>query len=170
MDEIIRKKWIERRIFWLRGLRVMVSTDLAELYGVEPRVLVQAVKRNSERFPADFMFQLNNQEFTNLKSQIVISSWGGIRTPPHAFTELGVAMLSTVLNSNQAIQVNIEIMRTFVELRKHLASPKELSIRLDKLENKYDIQFKVVFDAIREIINPSEPRRRKIGFHADEKE
>src|SRR5476651_2123486 len=116
------------------------------------------------------MFQLNNQEFTNLKSQSVISSWGGIRTPPYAFTELGIAMLSTVLNSSQAVQVNIAIMRIFVQLRKYVALHKELSVRLDKLEVKYDHQFKIVFDAIREIINPPLPRRRKIGIHTGENE
>lgn len=168
--ETVQKDWIERHIYLLRGMKVMLSWDLAQLYGVEPRSLVQAVKRNLERFPPDFMFQLNNQEFTNLKSQIVISSWGGIRTPPYAFTELGIAMLSTVLNSPQAIQVNIEIMRIFVQIRKHIASHKELSERLDNLETRYDRQFKVVFDAIREIINPPATHRRKIGICQDENE
>ena len=106
---------IERSILLIRGHKVMLSTDLAELYGVEPRILVQAVKRNITRFPQDFMFQLSKEEFSNLKSQIVISSWGGLRrAPPYAFTEQGVAMLSSVLRSKRAIQVNIEIMRAFV--------------------------------------------------------
>src|SRR3989338_9989586 len=117
---------IETQILLIRGQKVMLSVHLAALYEVEPRVLIQAVKRNIERFPEDFMFQLNAEEFANLKSQIVISSWGGARTAPYAFTELGIAMLSTVLNSPQAIQVNIEIMRAFVGLRRLLESHKEL--------------------------------------------
>ncbi|MEQ1876608.1 MAG: ORF6N domain-containing protein [Bdellovibrionia bacterium] len=170
MSAILQKSWIERRIYLFRGMKVMLSADLAELYGVEPRSLVQAVKRNLERFPSDFMFQLNNQEFTNLKSQIVISSWGGIRTPPYAFTEMGIAMLSTVLNSPQAIQVNIEIMRIFVQLRSYVSSHKEVSEKLNKLEMNYDYQFKVVFDAIREIVNPPVSKRGKIGIGRDENE
>ena len=112
---------IERHIFLIRGHRVMLSADLADLYAVEPRVLVQTVKRNRDRFPADFMFQLTEQEFHRLKSQIVTSSWGGLRRAyPYAFTEQGVAMLSSVLRSNRAIQVNIAIMRAFVKLRELL--------------------------------------------------
>ncbi|MES2801496.1 MAG: ORF6N domain-containing protein [Bdellovibrionota bacterium] len=118
-----------------------LSHDLAHLYGVEPRILIQAVKRNIERFPADFVFQLENQELINLKSQIVISSWGGSRVPPYAFTELGIAMLSSILNSSQAINVNIEIMRTFVGLRGFLSSQKGLSDKITQLEKKYDHQF-----------------------------
>jgi hypothetical protein len=168
VSNLLQKSWIERRIYLLRGMKVMLSADLSELYEVEPRSLVQAVKRNLERFPSDFMFQLSNHEFTHLKSQIVISSWGGIRTPPYAFTELGIAMLSTVLNSPRAIQVNIEIMRIFVQLRTFISSHKELSDRLNKLEMKYDHQFKVVFDAIREIVNPPTLKKRKIGIGRDE--
>ena len=126
-------------MFVIRGQKVMLSMHLAELYEVEPRVLVQAVKRNIERFPEDFMFQLNPEEFANLKSQIVISSWGGARrAAPYAFTEQGVSMLSSVLRSDRAIQVNIEIMRTFVRLRQMLASNAELSRKLASLEKKYD--------------------------------
>jgi hypothetical protein len=136
---------------------------------VEPRALVQAVKRNKSRFPSDFMFQLTYQEVANLKSQIVISSWGGHRrSTPYAFTEQGVAMLSTVLNSERAIQVNIEIMRAFVQLREMIASHKDLAKRLDELEKKYDMQFKSVFDAIRQLMAPIEPPRRRIGFRRDE--
>ena len=134
MNDLIPSERIEKRILLLRGQKVMLSTNLAELYEVEPRVLVQAVKRNSERFPEDFMFQLNLQEVRNLKSQIVISSWGGKRSLPYAFTEQGVAMLSSVLNSKRAVQVNIEIMRAFVRLRALIASNKELAKRLDELE------------------------------------
>jgi len=159
---------IEQRIFLLRGQKVMLSPHLADLYEVEPRVLVQAVKRNFSRFPSDFMFQLNADEFRILKSQIVISSWGGMRRArPYAFTEQGVAMLSSVLNSERAIKVNIEIMRAFVRLREMLASNKELARRLDELEKKYDEQFKIVFDAIRELMTPPEPKKRPIGFLAN---
>ncbi len=147
----------------------MLSADLAELYQVEPRVLVQAVKRNIARFPEDFMFQLTEEEFSNLKSQIVISSWGGLRrAKPYAFTEQGVAMLSSVLRSKRAVQVNIEIMRTFVRLRRILASNVDLARKLDALEKKYDAQFKVVFEAIRELMKPPETKRRSIGFLVEE--
>ncbi len=156
---------IEAKILLIRGQKVMLSMHLAELYEVEPRVLVQAVKRNIERFPEDFMFQLNAEEFANLKSQIVISSWGGIRTTPYAFTEQGVSMLSSVLRSSRAIQVNIAIMRAFVQLRQMLASNAELSRKLAALEKNYDIKFKAVFEAIRQLMSPSEPKKKRpIGF------
>ena len=156
---------IESRMFLIRGQKVMLSVHLAELYEVEPRALIQAVKRNVERFPEDFMFQLSPEEFANLKSQFVISSWGGVRTAPYAFTEQGVSMLSSVLRSERAIQVNIEIMRAFVRLRQMLASNAELSRKLASLEKKYDIQFKAVFDAIRELMTPLEPKKKRpIGF------
>ena len=156
---------IESRMFLIRGQKVMLSMHLAELYEVEPRALIQAVKRNAGRFPEDFMFQLSAEEFANLKSQFVISSWGGARTAPYAFTEQGVSMLSSVLNSERAVQVNIEIMRAFVRLRQMLASNAELSRKLAKLEKKYDIQFKAVFDAIRELMSPLETKKKRpIGF------
>lgn len=156
---------IESRIYLLRGHKVMLSPDLAELYGVEPRALVQAVKRNLERFPADFMFQLSDQEFENLKSQIVISSWGGLRrATPYAFTEQGVAMLSSVLRSKRAVMVNVEIMRAFVRLRQMLSAHADLARKLAALEKKYDAQFKVVFDAIRELMTPPAGKKRPIGF------
>ena len=143
----------------------MLSTHLADLYDAEPRVLVQAVKRNIERFPEDFMFQLSEEEFENLKSQFVISSWGGMRrATPYAFTEQGVAMLSSVLRSTRAVQVNIEIMRTFVRIRRIIAASDEISRKLDDLEKKYDQQFSVVFEAIRQLMIPSEKERRRIGF------
>ena len=156
---------IERRIFILRGHKVMLSTDLAELYEVQPKALVQALKRNIERFPADFMFQLSQQEFENLKSQIVTSSWGGLRrAAPYAFTEQGVAMLSSVLRSKRAVMVNVEIMRAFVRLRQMLVAHAELAKKLAALEKKYDAQFKVVFDAIRELMTPAPGKKRPIGF------
>ena len=146
----------------------MLSTDLAKLYEVAPRVLVQGVKRNSDRFPDDFMFQLTDEEFQNLKSQIVTSSWGGLRrATPYAFTEQGVAMLSSVLRSKRAVRVNVEIMRAFVRLRRILATHEDLARKLSALERKYDAQFKVVFDAIRELMKPPEPPKRQIGFRHD---
>lgn len=157
---------IDRHIYLVRGQRVMLSLHLAGLYGVEPRALVQAVKRNPERFPPDFMFQIDGEEFENLKSQIVTSSWGGLRRAlPYAFTEQGVAMLSSVLRSPRAIRVNIEIMRTFVQLRRMLISNAELARKLAALERRYDAQFKGVFEAIRELMTPEgPPKKRPIGF------
>ena len=157
---------IERRILLLRGQKVMLDADLAELYGVTVGRLNEAVKRSGKRFPCDFMFQLSLQELRNLKSQIAISSsrWRGRRHQPYAFTEQGVAMLSSVLNSERAVQVNIEIMRAFVRLRALIASNKELARRMDALEKKYDSQFKAVFDAIRELMTPIPPTPRPIGF------
>ena len=160
---------IEKAILLIRGQKAMLDADLAALYGVETRVLVQAVKRNMERFPEDFMFQLSQEEFAGLRSQTVTSShWGGRRYPPYAFTEQGVAMLSTVLRSKRAIRVNIEIMRAFIRLRQMLASHVELARRLDALEKKYDAQFRQVFEAIRQLMAPPEPRRRAIGFRKKE--
>ena len=141
---------VESRILLIRGRKVMLDRDLAELYGVDTKVLIQAVKRNLNRFPADFMFRVTRQEVANLRSQIVTSSsWGGRRTLPYAFTEQGVAMLSSVLRSKRAVQVNIEIMRAFVRLRAVLASHADLARKLAELERKYDGQFRVVFEAIR---------------------
>ena len=134
----------------------MLDADLAELYGVETKALLQTVKRNLDRFPEDFAFQLTNQDLSNLRSQIVTSSWGGRRYLPYAFTEQGVAMLSSVLRSPRAVQVNIEIMRVFVRLRQLLTSNVELARKLAALESKYDAQFKMVFDAIRELMKPPE--------------
>jgi phage regulator Rha-like protein len=164
---IVPVERIERTILLIRGQKVMLDADLAALYGVETKRLNERVKRNIERFPADFMFQLNEKEFDILKSQSATSSsgWGGRRSLPYAFTEQGVAMLSSVLNSPRAIQVNIEIMRAFVELRRLLASHAELARKIEALERKYDEQFKVVFDAIRELMAPEKPpKSRQIGF------
>jgi hypothetical protein len=159
---------VERAILLVRGHKVMLDADLAALYGVATKVLVQAVKRNIARFPDDFMFQLTKEEFDDLRSQIVTSSsWGGRRYRPYAFTEQGVAMLSSVLRSDRAIHVNIQIMRAFVRLRRLLATHEELARKLDALERKYDRQFKVVFDAIRQLMAPGDPKpRRRIGFSA----
>jgi hypothetical protein len=157
---------IARAILTLRSHRVMLDVDLAALYGVETKRLIQAVKRNPDRFPPDFMFRLNNQEVERLRSQIVTSNTrGGRRYAPYAFTEQGVAMLSSVLRSPRAVLVNVEIMRAFVRLRRMLAANAELARKVAALESKYDAQFKVVFDAIRELMAPAPPRRnRAIGF------
>ncbi len=161
---ILPKERIDRCIYLVRGQKVLLSHDLAMLYDVEHRTLNQAVRRNISRFPADFMFQLSMEEVSILKSQIVISSWGGARSRPYAFTEQGVAMLSSVLNSERAVQVNIEIMRAFVRLREFLTTHSELKGKLESLEKKYDQQFKVVFDAIRELMKPPSKSTRRIGF------
>jgi hypothetical protein len=160
---------IEQAILQVRGHRVMLDADLAALYGIETGALVRAVKRNAYRFPEDFMFQLSSQEFENLRCQFGISSsWGGRRHPPYAFTEQGVAMLSSILRSRRAAQVNVEIMRTFVRLRRILAENAGLARRLDELEKKYDVQFKVVFDAIRQLMQPPEPKKKRIGYVTDD--
>jgi len=159
---------VESRIHELRGQRVMLSFDLAELYGVSPSALVQAVKRNAERFPSDFMFQVTRRELANLKSQSVISSWGGARRAmPYAFTESGVAMLSSVLRSRRAAAVNVEIIRAFVRLRRAAVSFAELARRLDALERRYDERFRVVFAALRGLMPPEPPPRKVIGFTAE---
>jgi len=164
-DSVVLIAAIGARILTIRGERVLLSPHLAELYGVETRVLNQAVKRNLGRFPADFMFQLNEDEAETLVSRNVIPHrkyFGG--TLPYAFTEQGVAMLSSVLNSERAVTANIEIMRAFVKLRKMLVANVELAGKLDALEKKYDEQFKVVFNAIRQLMTPPAPKKRPIGF------
>ncbi len=160
---------VEQKIVQLRGQRVILSIHLASLYGVEPRTLIQAVKRNLSRFPEDFMFQLSSKEFENLKSQFVISSWGGMRRAnPYAFTEQGVAMLSSVLRSPKAVRVNIEIMRAFVKLRQILATHADLARKIEELEKKYDSRFHIVFKTIRDILafdaTTKKKSREKIGF------
>jgi ORF6N domain len=156
-------------IFLIRGERVLLSQHLAELYGVSVSALNQAVKRNIKRFPDDFMFQLSEQEFEGLKSQIVISNRGGLRRAlPYAFTEQGVAMLSSVLRSPRAVEVNIAIMRTFVQLRRLMDSNRELARKIEAMEKKYDEQFAIVFDAIKQLIADDQAERatqRQIGFH-----
>jgi hypothetical protein len=154
---------IEKSIHLIRGEKVMLDRDLAVLYGVETRVLNQAVRRNRDRFPNDFMFELTREEIAGI-SQIVTSSKIKFSKRVTVFTEHGVAMLSSVLRSKRAVQVNIEIMRAFVRLRQMLASNDELSRRLDELESKYDRQFKVVFDAIRKLMAPAPATQKQIGF------
>src|SRR5574340_449702 len=169
-NSLIPVERIERAILLIRGHKVMLDRDLAELYGVKAIALRQQVGRNEVRFPPDFMFRLSQEEAEALVSQNVIPSkrsLGG--SLPYAFTQEGVAMLSSVLRSERAVLVNIEIMRTFVRLRAMLASNVELARRLDQLERKYDAQFRVVFDAIRELMAPPPPRaRQRIGFHVSE--
>jgi hypothetical protein len=172
--EMVLPKRIESLIVPIRGQRVILAEDLAALYEVEVRALNQAVARNVERFPADFMFQLTGEEVTNLRSQSVISNSsednphpgrGGRRYLPYAFTEQGVAMLSSVLRSPRAILVNVEIMRAFVHLRRMLASNADLAWKLAALEKKYDGQFKVVFDAIRALMTPPDAKKKRaVGF------
>jgi hypothetical protein len=158
---------VERRIYLIRGEKVMLDYDLASLYGVETRALKQAVRRNLERFPSDFMFKLNSKEVDALVSQNVIPTRGKLGgANPMVFTEQGVAMLSSVLRSKRAVQVNIAIMRAFVRLREMLLSNADLARKLATLEKKYDAQFKVVFDAIRELMTPPEKPKRQIGFHS----
>ncbi len=167
----IPQERIESRIFLIRGQKVMLSGHLAELYGVETKVLIQAVKRNRERFPEDFIFQLNHEEYQNLKSQFVTSSWGGIRRAnPYAFTEQGVAMLSSVLRSKRAVQVNIAIMRAFVKLREILSTHKELADKFRELEekvSKQDGKIQAIFEAIRKLMEPLEKPRTPMGFHSN---
>ena len=163
---------IERSIFLLRGQKVMVDDDLAELYEIPVKVLNQAVKRNRSRFPEDFMFQLTAEESDSLRSHFVTLKTGRGRHRkylPFAFTEQGVAMLSSVLRSKRAVQVNIEIVRAFVRLRQMLASNTQLATKLADMEKKYDAQFKVVFDAIRQLMTPPQSKKRKIGFVVEEK-
>mgnify|MGYP006292671709 CR=1 FL=1 len=196
-DSLVPLEWIERAILLIRRQKVMLDRDLAELYGVETRVLNQAVRRHRDRFPPDFLLSLTREEirdisqvvtcpglkhaknvfaftegeFANLRCQFGTSSqWGGRRYPPLAFTEQGVAMLSSVLNSEQAVEVNIAIMRAFVRLRELMASHADLARKLEELEERYDEQFRIVFDAIRQLMTPPETGRRKIGFGKVEEE
>ena len=162
---LIEYEIVVSKIAVVRGQRVMFSKDLASLFGVETRVLMQAVQRNIERFPPDFLFQLTDQEFAILKSQFVTSSWGGIRKLPFAFSEQGVAMLSSVLRSKRAVAVNIEIMRAFVRMRALIDGNRTLAKKINDLEQKYDKQFKVVFQAIYDLMDDREKKpKRKIGF------
>jgi hypothetical protein len=175
--QIVAPSAIEKRILVVRERQVMLDEDLADLYGVETRVLVQQVRRNEKRFPADFMFQLSPEEFSSLKSQSVISSGGhgGRRKRPLVFTEQGVAMLSGVLRSDRAIAVNIEIMRSFVELRRAAGSFDELQKRLDQMEldigarlSEHDEQLRQIFVALRQLIAPRPGTKRPVGFRIRE--
>ena len=164
MANIVSPDSISSRIYFIRGQRVMIDRDLAELYGVETKRLKEQVRRNISRFPEDFMFVLTNQEVRNMRSQIATSCWGGTRYIPMVFTEQGVAMLSSVLNSDRAIQVNIQIMRTFTRLREMLVGHKDLQKKIEDMEAKYDEQFRVVFEAIKQLISEDDQPKRKTGF------
>jgi hypothetical protein len=186
-DSMIPAETIQKAIYLLRGQNVILDRDLAAMYGVPTKALKQAVKRNALRFPSDFMFVLSREEFTAWRSQFVTSNddraeflrsqsvtskadpRGGTQYPPMAFTEQGVAMMSSVLNSERAIQVNIAIMRTFTQMRRMIASHAEFARKLAELEKKYDAQFRVVFDAIRQLMTPPEKPRSRIGFKVRER-
>jgi hypothetical protein len=167
MDDIIPIENIASKIYFIRGQKVMLDRDLGEVYGVETKQLKRAVRRNITRFPEDFMFELNTEEFSNLRSQISTSSWGGSRYPPMAFTEHGAIMVAGVLNSWRAVEASIYMVRAFVKLREMLSSHKELAWKLEELEKRlteHDEQFTVVFDAIKELLKVEEKPKRKIGF------
>lgn len=167
-EALVSVERIEGVILVLRGHRIILDSDLAALYDVETKALVRAVKRNVNRFPGDFMFQLSAAEVQDLRRHFgTSSSWGGRRYLPYAFTEQGVAMLSSVLRSARAVQVNVEIMRTFVRLRRMLESNAELARKLEALEEKYDAQFRVVFQAIRELMTPPALTKPRIGFRTE---
>ncbi len=170
MKNLIIQNQIESKIILIRGHKVMLDRDLAKLYGVQTGQLTRQVRRNSERFPDDFMFQLTRDEFDNLKCQFGISSWGGTRKLPYAFTQEGVAMLSSVLNSKRAIQVNLQIMRVFIKLREIISTNKEILNKLNRLENKYekhDEQIYAIFEQIREFLTFKETPKKQIGFTPD---
>lgn len=167
MTNLVPTERIERAILVIRGHKVMLDADLAQLYGVPTKVFNQAVKRNRDRFPSDFMFQLTDEEFDFLRSQFVTLETGRGRHRkylPYAFTEQGVAMLSSVLRSKRAVHVNIEIMRAFVRLREIVATHKDLSRKLEALEKKYDAQFRIVFDAIRQLMASRNPRNERLAL------
>ncbi len=170
MKSLVPLDVIEKKILLIGRKKVMLDKDLAGLYGVSTGNLNKAVNRNKERFPEDFMVQLSLEEFSNLKFHFGTSSWGGTRKLPRAFTEQGIAMLSSVLNSKRAIQVNIAIMRAFVQLREMMSTHKDLARKLSDLEKKYDGQFQIVFEAIRQILEVEQKPKKRIGFTARERQ
>ena len=169
MSNIVPQEIIETKIVLIRGKKVMLDKDLAQLYRVETKALKRAVKRNVDRFPDDFMFQLSKEEYDELLRYQFGTLKKGQRSKylPYAFTENGVAMLSCVLNSRRAVQVNIQIMRTFTRLREMLMTHKDLKDKIEAMEKKYDYQFKIVFDAIKELLEPPKKTKKKIGFLRD---
>ena len=168
-SSIIPVERIRQCILLIRKQKVMLDSDLAKLYGVQTKVLIQAVKRNIDRFPSDFMFQLSEPELSNLRSQIVTSNWGGRRYNPYAFPAQGVAMLSSVLRSKRAVEVNIAIMRTFVKLRAILADNAILRRKIESMERKYDEQFQQVFTLIKQMLTEETKPKAQIGFHTEAK-
>jgi len=170
MTNAISVEVIAAKILLIRGKRVMLDSDLSVLYGVKTGRLNEQVKRNIKRFPEDFMFQLAKEEVLNLKSQNAISSWGGVRKLPRVFTQEGVAMLSSVLNSERAIMVNIQIMRAFIQLKRMLLTNSDLRRKIEEMEKKYDKQFAIVFQAIKQLLEPPPAKEKKIiGFRIYEK-
>ena len=170
---LVTDESIINKIYHIRQQKVMLDSDLAEMYGVEARVLNQAVKRNIERFPSDFMFRLTQKEFDNLKSQIVTSSWGGKRKLPYVFTEQGVSMLSGVLNSPVAIQVHIRIIRIFSKMKEMMLSHKDILFKLEKMEKdvkENNENIAMIFEALKQLLNPPQPKRRLIGFNRKDSE
>jgi len=170
MTELVPVELIASKIYLIRGIKVMLDRDLAELYGVETKRLKEQVRRNIERFPQDFMFELTKQELKNLRSQFATSSWGGARYIPMAFTEQGVAMLSSILRSKRAIEVNVAIVRAFVKLREMMATHKDLKRKIESMEKKYDEQFRIVFEAIKQLLSDEDKPKKKIGFTVKEKQ
>jgi len=169
-SNLVPQELIEQKIYLIRGQKVMLDKDLAKLYGVPTKRLNEQVRRNLKRFPSDFAFLLTKQEAMVLRSQFATSRWGGQRYLPYVFTEQGVAMLSTVLKSEKAIQVNIAIMRAFVKLRYILSTNKELAYKLKELEQKiekHDTEIQGIFEAIRQLMAPPDKPKRRIGFHLD---
>jgi ORF6N domain len=164
VNQIIEIQDVAQRIYTIRGVKAMLDRDLAELYEVETKVLKQAVRRNARRFPSDFMFELTYQEFNNLRSQIVTSSWGGTRYKPMAFTEQGVAMLSGILNSDRAIDVNIAIMRVFVQLRHLVIEHAELKREVEALRKQTEEHFEIVFTVLDKLVSDGDSSNKKIGF------
>ncbi|MFH1958610.1 MAG: ORF6N domain-containing protein [bacterium] len=165
MSDLVPVEVIANKIFLIRGQKVMLDRDLAKLYGVSTGRLNEQVKRNGKRFPVEFMFQLSKEEFNNLISQFAISRWGGIRKLPFVFTEHGIAMLSSVLNSDRAIAVNIQIIKTFIRMRQMMLSYKDLKEKIEKIESKYDKQFRIVFQALKQLLEPKPvPPKGKVGF------
>ena len=169
MKEIASIEQISGRIYFIRGHRVMLDRDLAELYGVETKRLKEQVRRNIERFPDDFMFELTKNEFEILRSQFATSSWGGLRYAPMAFTEHGVLMISSVLKNDKAVQVNILIMRVFIKFRAMLSAHKDLDRKIEEMERKYNNRFQIVFETLDQLINVKDKPKKKIGFTVKEK-
>jgi ORF6N domain len=170
IKSILEEK-VVNKIYLIRDKKVMLDFDLAELYGVETKQLKRQVKRNPERFPKDFMFTLTNKEFENLRSQIGASSWGGTRYMPMAFTEQGVSMLSSVLNSPTAIEVNIQIIRIFTKMKEMLLTHKDILLKMQKVETKltgHDEDIKLIFEYLKKLLNPPQLQRKRIGFKPDD--
>jgi phage regulator Rha-like protein len=167
ITSLVPQEVIANKIFVIRGKKVMLDRDLAELYGVQTKRINEQVKRNIERFPDDFMFQLTKEEFKILKSQIATSSWGGVRKLPYAFTEHGTLMLANVLKSPIAIEMSIVIIKTFTKLREMLTTHTDLKKKIEDMEEKYDKQFKIVFDAIKLLLEPPDKPEKEIGFRRE---